>query len=246
MPVSKRLRYEILRRDNHTCRYCGSSAPDVRLTVDHVTPVALGGNDEPTNLVAACAACNSGKTSSSPDAPLVDDVAQDALRWSKAMQAAAEIHREDQQRARIMADNLGEWWKDTWTPEDQYPLVIEGSWTYEDRPGVQFPWGVEIDDTVVAAFRTEEEAYEDSQRRRERMIPPRPEDWQSAARAWVTAGITDHDYVPLMEMVRDERRHVAWDVKWKYFAGCVWNVIRQRQEIASALLEAGKEDADAE
>ena len=28
MAVSKRLRYEILRRDNHTCRYCGASAPD--------------------------------------------------------------------------------------------------------------------------------------------------------------------------------------------------------------------------
>lgn len=58
MAVSKRLRYEILRRDNHTCRYCGATAPDVKLTVDHVVPVALGGSDVPTNLVAACDACN--------------------------------------------------------------------------------------------------------------------------------------------------------------------------------------------
>lgn len=35
MPVSKRLRYEVLRRDSHTCRYCGGAAPDVKLTVDH-------------------------------------------------------------------------------------------------------------------------------------------------------------------------------------------------------------------
>ena len=41
MAVSKRLRYEILRRDNHTCRYCGESAPDVKLTIDHVVPVSL-------------------------------------------------------------------------------------------------------------------------------------------------------------------------------------------------------------
>lgn len=63
MAVSKRLRYEILRRDNHTCRYCGASAPDVPLRVDHVTPVALGGTDEPSNLVTSCEPCNSGKTS---------------------------------------------------------------------------------------------------------------------------------------------------------------------------------------
>jgi 5-methylcytosine-specific restriction endonuclease McrA len=39
MAVSKRTRYEVLRRDNHACRYCGGIAPDVILTVDHVTPV---------------------------------------------------------------------------------------------------------------------------------------------------------------------------------------------------------------
>jgi hypothetical protein len=85
MAVSRRLRYEILRRDNHVCRYCGVAAPDVPLTVDHVVPVALGGTDDPTNLVAACQPCNAGKSSSSPDAPLVADVAADALRWSQAM-----------------------------------------------------------------------------------------------------------------------------------------------------------------
>lgn len=63
MAVSKRLRYEVLRRDNHTCRYCGATAPDVPLRVDHVTPVALGGTDTPDNLVTACEPCNSGKSS---------------------------------------------------------------------------------------------------------------------------------------------------------------------------------------
>lgn len=90
MAVSKRLRYEILRRDNHTCRYCGASAPDVPLRVDHVTPVALGGTDEPSNLVTSCEPCNSGKSSSSPDAKHVAEVADDALRWAAAMQQAAE------------------------------------------------------------------------------------------------------------------------------------------------------------
>lgn len=28
MAVSKRTRYEVLRRDNHACRYCGARAPE--------------------------------------------------------------------------------------------------------------------------------------------------------------------------------------------------------------------------
>lgn len=86
MAVTKRTRYEVLRRDNHACRYCGACAPDVPLTVDHVIPVALGGSDDPSNLVAACRACNSGKSSSSPDAPLVADVAAEALAWGRAIE----------------------------------------------------------------------------------------------------------------------------------------------------------------
>jgi hypothetical protein len=88
MAVSKRTRYEVLRRDNHACRYCGGIAPDVKLTVDHVTPTALGGNDDPSNLVAACADCNAGKSSSSPDATLVADVDQDAIRWAATLRTA--------------------------------------------------------------------------------------------------------------------------------------------------------------
>ena len=45
MPVTKRVRFEVLRRDNHTCHYCGARAPEVAITIDHVVPVALGGSD---------------------------------------------------------------------------------------------------------------------------------------------------------------------------------------------------------
>lgn len=114
MAVSKRLRYEILRRDNHTCRYCGRSAPDVELTVDHVIPTALGGTDEPTNLVTACADCNSGKTSSNPDAPLVDDVAQDALRWAAAIRTAADIQAARREERDDYASDFVDTWR-SWT-----------------------------------------------------------------------------------------------------------------------------------
>ena len=82
MAISKRTRYEVLRRDDHRCRYCGAAAPDVKLTIDHVVPVSLGGSDEPGNLVAACPDCNAGKAASNPDAPLVADVSDKAIRWA--------------------------------------------------------------------------------------------------------------------------------------------------------------------
>lgn len=96
MAVSKRLRFEILRRDNYTCRYCGARGNETPLTIDHVTPVALGGTDAPDNLVTACEPCNAGKSSVPPGAPLVADVNAEALRWAAAMkQAAAEMEARD-------------------------------------------------------------------------------------------------------------------------------------------------------
>lgn len=91
MAVSKRTRFEVMRRDNHACRYCGQMAPDVKLTIDHVVPVALGGSDDPGNLVTACVDCNAGKTSVAPDQAVVDDVGADALRWAEAMKRAAQL-----------------------------------------------------------------------------------------------------------------------------------------------------------
>lgn len=96
--ISKRLRYEIMRRDNHTCRYCGGVAPDVKLTVDHVLPVALGGLTEAGNLVTACMDCNAGKSSSNPDAPLVEQVARDAAAWAVAIKEAAALRAAMQQQ----------------------------------------------------------------------------------------------------------------------------------------------------
>lgn len=110
MAISRRLRFEILRRDAHTCRYCGAQAPDATLTIDHVVPITLGGSDEPSNLVAACADCNSGKSSIHPGAPLVADVAADALRWRRAIEMASlEFTAE-----RELVDSLVEQWQEAW------------------------------------------------------------------------------------------------------------------------------------
>lgn len=87
MAVSKRLRFEILKRDGFKCKYCHGS--EVLLTVDHVTPKSLGGTDDPGNLVACCDDCNAGKTSSLPGGATVGDADEDLLRWTWAIRRAS-------------------------------------------------------------------------------------------------------------------------------------------------------------
>ena len=57
----KALRFEILKRDNFTCKYCGRSSPSVILQVDHIVPFSKGGISVSENLVTSCFDCNIGK-----------------------------------------------------------------------------------------------------------------------------------------------------------------------------------------
>lgn len=60
-PLSKKIRFEIFKRDGFKCQYCGKSAPDVVLHVDHINPVSKGGSDDLMNLITSCSDCNLGK-----------------------------------------------------------------------------------------------------------------------------------------------------------------------------------------
>lgn len=86
MAVTKRTRYEVLRRDEFTCRYCHSNTSE--MTVDHVVPVSLGGTDAPDNLVAACRDCNAGKSSAHPDSQMVAHVSEETLRYAERARQA--------------------------------------------------------------------------------------------------------------------------------------------------------------
>lgn len=59
-PVNRR---EVLRRDKHTCQYCGSTK---QLTLDHVIPRSKGGKHTWDNVVTACEQCNSRKGDRTP------------------------------------------------------------------------------------------------------------------------------------------------------------------------------------
>lgn len=55
------LRFEVFKRDNFRCVYCGATPDKKELHCDHVTPRCEGGKDEMRNLVTACKDCNEGK-----------------------------------------------------------------------------------------------------------------------------------------------------------------------------------------
>lgn len=60
--ISKKVRFEVFKRDSFTCQYCGGKAPETILHVDHINPVSKGGDNEIINLVTSCQACNLGKS----------------------------------------------------------------------------------------------------------------------------------------------------------------------------------------
>ena len=60
--LSKKIRFEVFKRDQFTCQYCGKKAPDVILHVDHIQPVSKGGTNDLLNLITSCQDCNLGKS----------------------------------------------------------------------------------------------------------------------------------------------------------------------------------------
>jgi len=102
--ISKRIRFEVFKRDGFKCQYCGAQAPEAILEVDHINPVSKGGDNDIMNLVTACRACNAGKS----NIPLSDDA---ALQKQRAMLDELAERRE---QLKMMLDwreglkNLGE------------------------------------------------------------------------------------------------------------------------------------------
>lgn len=64
--VSKRKRLLIYMRDGYRCYICLNRYDKDFLTVDHVRPIASGGDDDTKNLRAACRMCNQIKADSNP------------------------------------------------------------------------------------------------------------------------------------------------------------------------------------
>lgn len=120
-PVSVRTRFEIFKRDSFTCRYCGRTSPEVVLEVDHIVPVADGGDNDEMNLVTSCWDCNRGKSSIPlTDAITGEDPHDKAIEIAERERQLQEYnYRKEQVRLRIEGEVafLNTWWKEhakTW------------------------------------------------------------------------------------------------------------------------------------
>lgn len=60
-PISKKTRFEVFKRDQFTCQYCGRHPPEIILEVDHILAVVRGGENDEDNLLTSCFDCNRGK-----------------------------------------------------------------------------------------------------------------------------------------------------------------------------------------
>jgi len=144
--ISKRLRFEVFKRDDFTCQYCGAQPPKVVLEVDHMHPVAEGGTGDAENLITSCDKCNRGKGKK-----LLGDriVRPDAdLMWLKTQQETAELKRYQKAKAKrekviaAIIEQLQTHWMDVagldWAPSvplcrqllnRHFPDVVEKAFT---------------------------------------------------------------------------------------------------------------------
>lgn len=60
-------RHNLFVRDHYRCQYCGQQFHAVRLTYDHVIPVARGGAKNWENIVTSCVNCNREKGNRTPE-----------------------------------------------------------------------------------------------------------------------------------------------------------------------------------
>lgn len=119
MAVSKRVRFEVFKRDSFQCQYCGRTPPAVVLECDHVTPVAGGGGDRETNLVTSCFDCNRGKS----DVPLAQVLPTVAERMEREREIAEQFDKYNKflssRRRRETADinEIGRFWFNQFSEE---------------------------------------------------------------------------------------------------------------------------------
>lgn len=64
-PISKKVRFDVFKRDGFRCAYCGNSPPACVLEIDHVIPVSAGGENTLNNLLTSCFDCNRGESNRS-------------------------------------------------------------------------------------------------------------------------------------------------------------------------------------
>lgn len=119
--LSKKTRFEVFKRDGFKCQYCGAVPPDAILHVDHIVPVAGGGDNDQDNLVTACSDCNGGKS----DRPLETAPAsmlmakEELTERREQMKAYAQWKLERRQFKDSRISLISHYWCNLLLPSDQ-------------------------------------------------------------------------------------------------------------------------------
>lgn len=114
--LGKKIRFEVFKRDKFTCQYCGRMSPDVILEVDHIKPVAEGGDDELVNLITSCRDCNRGKGKEplsvnealQKQKKALSELAERREQTEMLMEWKTELVRYNKQQAEVISEYLGE------------------------------------------------------------------------------------------------------------------------------------------
>jgi 5-methylcytosine-specific restriction enzyme A len=56
------VRVDVLKKDNCRCVFCGATAQETQLQIDHIIPFSKGGSNDLSNLQTLCRECNRGKS----------------------------------------------------------------------------------------------------------------------------------------------------------------------------------------
>lgn len=148
--LSKRTRFEVFKRDGFRCTYCGQRPPEVVLVIDHVVPVAGGGDDSPENLTTSCYTCNAGKgaVALGQVMPVIDEEAmlealQEVAERRMAMEGYYAEQATFQQDINNLVDQVQELWN-AMVSEGQDANAEDRRWaelartTFERRSIVNF------------------------------------------------------------------------------------------------------------
>lgn len=62
IPIPPEVKKYVWQRDKYQCQSCGKTSPETNLSIDHIIPLARGGQNDISNLQTLCFACNHQKT----------------------------------------------------------------------------------------------------------------------------------------------------------------------------------------
>ncbi|TVP62613.1 MAG: HNH endonuclease [Nodularia sp. (in: Bacteria)] len=62
IPIPPSVRKYVFERDKYQCQSCGKTQLETNLTIDHIIPLARGGQNDMSNLHTLCFTCNQKKT----------------------------------------------------------------------------------------------------------------------------------------------------------------------------------------